>query len=53
MFEALVALPTFSLTAHQLKLTSQKPIFDIRAGDYCLDLQLMFLQLVLHALQSA
>jgi hypothetical protein len=53
MLEALVAPSICSLTVHRVKLTSQKPIFHTRTGDYSLDLQLMFLQLVLHVLQSA
>jgi len=53
MLDALVAPSISSLTVNQVKLTSQKPVFHIRAGDYSLDLQLMFLQLVLHVLQSA
>jgi len=53
MLEALAALSISSLTVNQVKLTSQKPVFHIRSGDYTLDLQSIFLQPVLHVLQSA
>jgi hypothetical protein len=53
MLEAPVLPSISSLIVNQVKLTIQKPIFHIRAGEDNLDLQLMFLQPVLHVLQSA
>jgi hypothetical protein len=53
MLADVVAHPICSRNVHQFKLTSQKPISYIRTSDYNLNLQCMFLQLVLHVLQSA